>query len=103
MDEYTSRELIEKIIVKLPKQYKNKSYLKANFITSLILDQCVRTRSGGQLQKDLESRIASYNKLETELDPAKQINDIPILDMPKLNPIFDDYCKDGEKFFSNGA
>ena len=42
-------------------QYKNKNYLKANFITSLILDQCVRTRSGGQLQKDLESIHASNN------------------------------------------
>ena len=54
-------------------------------------------------QKDLEERIASYNKLESELDPSKQINEIPILDMPKLNPIFDNYCKDGEKFFADGA
>jgi hypothetical protein len=54
-------------------------------------------------QKDLESRIASYNKLETDKDPSKQINEIPILDMPKLNPIFEDYCRDGEKFFSDGA
>ena len=31
------------------------------------------------------------------------MNEIPILDMPKLNPIFDNYCKDGEAFFSNGS
>jgi hypothetical protein len=51
----------------------------------------------------LNSRISSYNSLKTELDPSKQINEIPVLDMPKLNPIFENYCADGEKFFSDGS
>ena len=50
-------------------------------------------------QADLEERIANYNKQLTEEDPAKQVNDLPVLDVPKLNPVFEDFCKDGENHF----
>ena len=47
---------------------------------------------------DLQDRIVKYNSMESEADPAKQVNDITLKDEDKLNPIFDSFVKDGKKF-----
>lgn len=52
------------------------------------------------LQADTEDRIARYNNLETEDDPAKQTKVLPLLDQDKLNPIFSKFCEDGQEYFS---
>ena len=50
-------------------------------------------------QRDLDHRITSYNAKETTADPAKQVNEIPLQDAHKLNPIFGKFCDDGQKYF----
>ena len=68
-----------------------------------LLRQCfVRTTVPANimaLQRDLNERIVAYNNKETTADPAKQVKELPLLDAHKLNPIFADFCTDGEKFF----
>mgnify|MGYP001333496511 FL=1 len=44
--------------------YDKKAFKKANFITSLTLDQCVRSVSGGKLKKDMDN---FYNSNDTEM------------------------------------
>jgi len=44
--------------------YDKKAFKKANFITSLTIDQCVRSVSGGKLKKDMDN---FYNSNDTEM------------------------------------
>tara|TARA_B100001063_G_C16763468_1_gene557274 strand:+ start:247 stop:1080 length:834 start_codon:yes stop_codon:yes gene_type:complete len=44
------------------KQYNKECFHKSDFITSLILDQCVRSVSGGKLKKDMDYIYNSKNK-----------------------------------------
>jgi len=47
---------------------------------------------------DLDERIVAYNDLKTTADPAKQVNELPVRDAHKLNPIFSKFCDDGQKY-----
>ena len=44
--------------------YDKKAFKKANFITSLTIDQCVRSVSGGKLKKDMDN---FYNSNDSEM------------------------------------
>jgi len=46
---------LEFLINEYKKNYDKESFKKANFITSLILDQCVRLKSGGKLKEDMDN------------------------------------------------
>ena len=50
-------------------------------------------------QTDLTDRIEKYNLKKTEADPAKQVNELPLQDEDKLNPVFSTFCEDGQKYF----
>ena len=50
-------------------------------------------------QNDLVERIEKYNTMKTEADPAKQVNELPLQDEDKLSPVFETFCKDGQKYF----
>ena len=76
---------------------KSFSLLRQSFARSTIPSNILA------FQSDLEERISNYNKQLTHEDPAKQVKDLPVLDIPKLNPIFEDFCKDGENYFAKNS